>query len=59
MANRYKSAVFAVKSSEFVCVEVDRDDKLPPIIEEMMRWRDIMGSDYNKYKQSKIRGSLV
>jgi hypothetical protein len=31
-------------------LEVDRDDKLPPIIEEMLRWRDIIGNDYEKHK---------
>lgn len=40
-------------------MEVDRDDKLPLIIEEMLRWKDIIGNDYIKYKQSKIHNSLV
>jgi len=50
---------FLSKTSDSLFVEVDRDDKLPPIIEEMLRWRGIVGNDYNKFKQSKIRSSLV
>jgi hypothetical protein len=42
-----------------IVLEVDRDDKLPPIIEEMLRWKDIIGNDYVKYKQSKTHSSLV
>lgn len=40
-------------------LEVDRDDKLPLIIEEMLRWKDIIGNDFIKYKESKIHKSFV
>jgi len=38
-------------------MEGHRDDKLPPIIEEMLRWGSIIGNDYREFKLSRICSS--
>lgn len=37
---------------DFLCLEGHQDYYLHPLIEEMLHWREIIGTDYHEYKLS-------
>lgn len=47
--------------TSFICekkLEVDQAIKLHPLIDEMLRWRNIIGVDYQQYKAEKVKQSI-
>jgi hypothetical protein len=44
--------------SSTLFVEVDQGKMLHPLIDEMLRWRNIIGVDYQQYKADKVRQSI-
>jgi len=43
---------------EALSLEVDQAIKLHPLIDEMLRWRNIIGVDYKQFKAEKVRQSV-
>jgi hypothetical protein len=39
-------------------MEVQRDEDLHYLVDELRRWRDIIGSNFEQYKLGKIRQSV-
>lgn len=48
--NRCKCAGFLAKTDGSVFVEVQQENNLHFLIDEMERWRSILGKDYCKHK---------
>ncbi len=55
---RYADTKKVPEGTDFTIVEVDQGMMLHPLIDEMLRWRDIIGVDYQQFKAEKVRQSV-